>query len=183
MPTLQSDAPAVGAAAWAGLSASLGTIATAMAKEQERARQLAGDIQYVPGIAMAFSSPGAANPALMGPRTGFAWAVQHVMVAAAADTDAVALCRGTQQTDGNNANTLLQAWVGGGNSNVVSISGFNGLTYAYGSGTWMGAWHPGRTGLILQWGESLVVESGTASGVLVVDVIQMSVKTLPYFLL
>lgn len=99
----------------------------------------------------------------LGPPDGFAWAVQRITAAGLAAADIISLYRGVPS------------------SGTVDPSNFmNVLT-----GT-APAWHPGRTGLMLQPGESIVASGTglTATQVTITgEVIQMEQWLLPHFLL
>jgi hypothetical protein len=99
----------------------------------------------------------------LGPPDGSAWAIQRLTVAGLATADIVAFYRGV--------------------ANSGTVDGSNFINQVSGAAP---AWHPGRTGLVLQPGES-VVASGTGltatQVTLTGEVIQMEQWLLPHFLL
>lgn len=148
------------------LCASLDSLTVAMRAQQE-ARASASDVWYVHAPAMSF--PAAALPAAgqaWGPNTGFAWAVQRLSVSGFGNsTDFVNAYRGLSPFDAQPQNAL---W-----SFSVPAQGD------------VSTWHPGRTGLVLMPDEGLVF-GGTFTGANVIvsaDVIQMTLRHLPQFLL
>jgi len=149
----------------ADLSAAIGGLTAEMRAERERKLQLALDVSYISAPAMQFSAlPG--QPDAWGPKTGYAWAVQRVTVAGLGATSDFAIAyRGKSTNDAQPQNALFtfQEAVAGGTA----------------------TWHPGRTGLILKGNEGLVF-GGTFTGsklVVSIDVIQLAISKLAYFLL
>jgi hypothetical protein len=99
----------------------------------------------------------------LGPPDGFAWAFQRITAAGLASADVISLYRGVPSSGTVDASNFMNVLTGTAPS-----------------------WHPGRTGLMLQPGES-VVASGTgltATQVTITgEVIQMEQWLLPHFLL
>lgn len=99
----------------------------------------------------------------LGPPDGFAWAVQRLTAAGLAAADIVSFYRGVPSSG--------------------TIDNSNFLNVVTGTAP---AWHPGRTGLMLQPGESIVASGTglTATQVTITgEVIQMEQWLLPHFLL
>lgn len=101
----------------------------------------------------------------LGPPDGFAWAIQRITAAGLAAADVISVYRGVPS------------------SGTIDPSNFmNVLT-----GT-APSWHPGRTGLMLQPGESIVangtgLNAATTQVTITGEVIQMEQWLLPHFLL
>lgn len=167
--------PGAGFDVQAGLQLVLGRIADYM--EWSRAREmhlyqqiftrpLAPKTVTVSGSAFTITS----TEHDLGPPDGFAWAVQRLTVAGLVSTgspavaDVAAFYRGVPSAKTVDNSLLL---------NTVNANA--------------PAWHPGRTGLVLQPGESLVAAGvGTVNATQVTlsgEVIQMEQWLLPHFLL
>ena len=150
----------------AQLAASIDGLAAAMDKDRRRKEQLAADVAFIETPPITFTAVPYA-PSGWGPNTGFNWAVQRITISGfGATTDYVTVYRGTStaQAVGNNALNTIQEAVAGG----------------------VGAWHPGRTGLVLTGDESLVFGGSISGGGTFfanIDVIQLTDAQLPYFLL
>jgi hypothetical protein len=153
---------------FAGISAGIGRIAEAV-EAQRRSEQMCQQAirsvpikphqQTVTGGAVTFLS----HEHDLGPRDGYAWAVQRVTAAGLAANDILSVYKGppvSQAADPTNLANIL-----------TSTSP---------------AWHPGRTGLILQPGDTLVLAGTSLSATAVTilgEVIQMELWLLPQFLL
>jgi hypothetical protein len=165
----------------ASLSLAVGSLTGELRADRERKQRLAQAIQFIPGITLPFATPGLANPEKLGPKPGFAWAVQRTLITGA-DTDETALYRGNSVAD-IQAQNILNGWTAWSSTAATGASAFQGMTFADGAGVWFAVWHPGGKGLILNFGDSVVVGTNSAAGVLVLDVIQIEVSQLPYYLL
>jgi len=147
------------------LSAAIGGLTAEMQAERMRKLHLAQDVAYIEAPVIS----GAAVPLIQpgwGPNTSYVWAVQRMTVAGlGATTDYLTAYRGQSAVGAQVQNALF--------------------TFAIPATGQVATWHPGRTGLILQAEESLVF-NGTFTGsqlAVSVDVIQLHVDKLPYFLL
>lgn len=159
----------------AGLHASIATLSEQLQAEQRQRRDMWASVAYVRLPAFGFAAtagqfntgiPSADNGM---PKPGYAWAVQRITIGGLGITtsDAVDTCqvyRGTSAADIQSQNYL----------NLLNHSS--------------PTWHPGRTGLILQYGEMLLfdayIQSGNSDTTVVasVDAIQVRADKLPYFL-
>jgi hypothetical protein len=150
----------------AGLAASIGTLAGELREERQRKIALAQDVAYVEAPAIVGGAV-PLNQAGWGPNTSYVWAIQRITVAGlGATTDLVTAYRGTTPVAASAPQNAL-------------------FSFAIPAAGAVATWHPGRTGLILQPEESLVF-GGTFTGTTLavsVDVIQLHVSKLPYFLL
>lgn len=149
----------------ARLCASLDSMAAVLRAEQQRHQALASEVWHVHAPAIPFAALPAFGAA-WGPNTGYAWAVQRLTVAGfGAATDAVTAYRGLSAADVAPQNALY--------------------TFTVPAAGDVSTWHPGRTGLILMPDEGLAF-GGTFTGTLGVvsaDVIQLTVRQLPGFLM
>lgn len=162
----------------AGLQVSIGNLATEMELQRRHREELGAAVSFVKLPAFTFTASGdgvftAGIPfanALM-PKPGWAWAVQRITVAgglATSTANGADLCtfyRGASAADIENQNVLQ----------VVTADS--------------PTWHPGRTGLVLQYGEMVLagvyINTGNDGGQVCVsmDAIQVRADKLPYFLL
>lgn len=150
----------------AELSASITGLTEQLRADSERKLQLAQDVSYIEAPAIQLTSlPGL--QAGWGPNTGYVWAVQRMTVVGfGATTDLVTAYRANSPAGLVMQNALYSF----SPSAVGAVS----------------TWHPGRTGLILQAEESLGF-AGTFTGagplIVAIDLIQLQLSKLPYFLL
>ena|SRR5215469_235796 len=163
--------PGIEADASLRLCASLDANTAMLRATENRRRQMALDVSYVPDpITIQFAGSALTAGKLwkdFQPRTGWNWAVQHVAVAGLGTSDYLNLCRGFSTADAQTQKGL--------HSFTVSTAGT------------IADWHPGRTGLVLLGRDmaSLVFTGSSSATALSVtaDVIQVSDEQLPYFLL
>ena len=157
-----------GATVDAGLSMVLGRIASAMERQRQLDEQMYRAIMIRPLLPQSLAVSGGAVTFVslehgLGPDTGFAWAIQRLSVSGLAGSDVLSIYRGPPTSKAATADNFM-----------------NNLTVA------APAWHPGRTGLILQDGETIIAAgtSLTATQVaLTGEIIQMEQWLLPHFLL
>ena len=177
MPALdQIAAPGAGSAVsgagievMAGLSVSLGRIAGYMQARQDYQQRCQQAIRSVPiqpvGQVVAGGDVTITDPGnLLGPATGYNWAVQRLTGAGLAAADSLSFYRGPAIAATVQPNNLLQVVTGAAPT-----------------------WHPGRTGLILNAGDTLVASGSslTATGEIFLtgEIIIMESWLLPEFLL
>jgi hypothetical protein len=135
-----TDTPAdPGLSIFAQISASLGQLATYTAERQRFEQKCAQAIRSVPIPPVQAAVAGgnvliASASNMLGPNTGYAWAVQRLTVAGLGATDTVSAYRGPASAVTAASNNLLNILTGAAPT-----------------------WHPGRTGLILSPGDTLVV--------------------------
>lgn len=151
------------------LTAAVADLVTEMRADRDRRAKMAAAVWYVQTPAISFAGSAAPyNPPGWGPATGYAWAVQRITVTPVGDDDLLTVYRGHSSADANPQNALNQ-WGAGGTPDLATQP-----------------WHPGRTGLILMPDESLVFDGGLTSDTQYfanIDVIQLNLEQLPYFLL
>lgn len=151
------------------LTAAVADLVTEMRADRTRRAKMAAAVWYVqaPSISFAGSAAPYAPPA-WGPSTGYAWAVQRMTVTPIQSTDTLTVYRGHSTSDVNGQNALNE-WGGGATPSLATQP-----------------WHPGRTGCILMDDESLVFAGSLTSATqyfVNIDVIQLNLEQLPYFLL
>lgn len=157
-----------GAFAEADLAVSMGKIAAVVERQWQIELRLYQSIftRVIPPKSAAVSGGAVTFTSTehdLGPPDGFAWAVQRLTAAGLASGDVITFYRGVPSSKTVDPSNML-----------------NTVTFA------APAWHPGRTGLMLQPGESIVAAGAslTATQVTITgEVIQMEQWLLPHFLL
>ena len=157
-----------GATVDAGLSMVLGRIASAMERQRQLDEQMYRSIMIRPLLPLSKTVSGGAVSFVslehgLGPDTGFAWAVQRLSAGGLASGDTLSVYRGPPTASAATQDNFM-----------------NVLTFA------SPAWHPGRTGLILQDGETIIVAGASLTATQVAltgEIIQMEQWVLPHFLL
>lgn len=147
------------------LAASITTLSDELRTERQRKIQLAQDVAYIQAPVIAGPAVPLVPPT-WGPKTGYAWGVQRITLSGlGATTDFVTAYRGKSPNDLVPQNALF--------------------TFTITTAGAVATWHPGRTGCVLVGNEGLVF-GGTFTGaqlVAAVDVIQLQLDKLPYYLL
>jgi hypothetical protein len=164
----QASAGRAGAELDAGLSLALGRIATALERQRELDERMYRAIMIRPLLPLSQVPSGGVVTFTsvehgLGPATGFAWAVQRLSAGGLGGSDALSVYRGPPVAAAASLDNFM---------NMLTVTA--------------SAWHPGRTGLILQEGETLVVKGTSLASTLVTltgEVIQMEQWLLPHFLL
>lgn len=149
----------------AQLAVSITTLADELHSERQRKIQLAQDVSYIQTPVITGAAVPLVPPA-WGPKTSYAWGVQRITLSGlGATTDLVTAYRGKSANDLVPQNALFTF--------TIAVAGA------------VATWHPGRTGCLLVGNEGLVF-GGTFTGtqlVAAVDVIQLHLDKLPYYLL
>jgi hypothetical protein len=148
------------------LTAALESHAAALTQQKRDRDRMFADVSYMEPPAITTAILPYATPADSGPKHGFWWAVQRVVVAGfGATTDVVTAYRGSSAADVVPQNALFTF--------TIPVAGA------------VSTWHPGRTGCILARNRRLVF-AGTFTGTLLVasyDVIQVTDEHMPALLL
>jgi len=153
------------------LCAALDRNSLAMEAAEQRRRQMAADVSYIPDpITASFAGSALASGVVwkgLAPKPGWNWAIQHIAVTGLGTSDYVNLAPGYSTADAQATKPR--------HSFTISTAGT------------VADWHPGRTGFLLLGREyASVVLTGSSSATLITaiaDVIQVSDEQLPYFLL
>lgn len=129
----------IDAEVWGSLSASLRGMAAAVERRARQDQRMAEAIRVVPLPAQTQNAAGgtvfiASASNVLGPSTGYAWAVQSVTVAGLGSSDSASLYAGPA-----------------GPASVVPANFRQVFTAAAPS------WQPGRTGFILNYGDTLML--------------------------
>lgn len=164
----QAQLAGVGAGVDVDLAAQVGSLVMELKTERRRRSVFEQKMQQaIRSVPLLSIQQAAGTPATFASldwvcKTGYVWAVQRVTAKGLGSTDVVWVYR----TDGSSSNAAQD-------SNAAAQL-TNGVPF----------WHPGRTGLVLQQGDGIVVQGTTTASVTVsVDIILMEAWVVPDFLL
>lgn len=149
----------------ATLTAGLRAVADALGAEQEWRDRVAEAIFPIEVPAIGAFTTGPYLQAQWGPKDGYHWAVQSLVISGLAASDVMQVFRGASVVDASGPQNARQSWLGS-----------NGAIQP---------WQPGRTGCILNPRQTLIFAGTLTGGPYTVnaDVIQLESWLLPYFLL
>lgn len=164
-PTAEVDA---GLQVQAGLTLALGKMNDSLARAEQYSARLQAAVMYLPILAQTQAVAGgavlfASKEHDLGPPDGYVWAVQRITVAGLAGSDICSIYKGPPLAQSIDPTRL---------ANLVTATA--------------PTWNPGRTGMVLYPGDSILVSGSalTATSVAVSgEVIQMEKWIVPQFLL